>query len=139
MQLFKGEALDLHGALHWFMDGRMADDKRTPMTQFKYSMMFPVLLLCSLLLAGCTLLGGTTITDSKVAQIERNYTSDDELLQMFGQPYIKMTEGNNRQRWTYYSDTADNQSSWFRSSAQHKTLIILLADGVVRDYRYTKN
>lgn len=97
-----------------------------------------ILLIISLSLSSCALykvLTSTTITGSKVSQIERGYTSEDDVVSMFGQPYMKTMMGNNWQRWTYRS-ASEKPYSWVNVRMPAKTLVILFHEGVVRDYRY---
>ncbi|MFM2478812.1 hypothetical protein [Celerinatantimonas sp. MCCC 1A17872] len=98
-----------------------------------------LILIVSLSLSSCALyrvLSSATITDSKVSQIERGYTSEDEIVSMFGQPYMKTSMGNSWQRWTYRAD-GEKPYSWVNVRMPAKTLVILFHEGVVRDYRYS--
>ncbi|CAG9296842.1 hypothetical protein [Celerinatantimonas diazotrophica] len=98
-----------------------------------------LILIISLSLSSCALykvLSSATITDGKVSQIERGYTSEDDIVSMFGQPYIKTIMGNDWQRWTYRA-AGEKPYSWVDVRMPAKTLVILFHEGVVRDYRYT--
>ncbi|MFM2479952.1 outer membrane protein assembly factor BamE [Celerinatantimonas sp. YJH-8] len=96
-------------------------------------------------LSGCSslhlneTLAGSAFPDRQVQQIQRHYTTESDIIQLFGQPYITTSAGNNYQRWTYYYQQQPNRESWlgrnFGKSYQ-KTLIIVLKNGIVERYRY---
>lgn len=105
------------------------------------------LLFAMLTMSGCSSFNpfkSSGISDAEVAQIHRQYTTEDEIISMFGQPYIKTTEGANWQRWTYHISPPSDEApkAWykklFKEDQQSKTLIILFNNGIVRDYRYMK-
>ncbi|CAG9001462.1 MAG: hypothetical protein CENE_03482 [Candidatus Celerinatantimonas neptuna] len=103
------------------------------------------LLFAMLTVSGCASFNpfrSRGISDAEVARIHRQYTTENDILNMFGQPYIKTTQGANWQRWTYHTRVSyeDSQKAWyhklFKEKARDKTLIILFNNGIVRDYRY---
>lgn len=96
-------------------------------------------------LAGCTsftdVIAGNSFPDREVYRIERNYTTESDILQMFGSPYVTTSMGNNYQRWSYYYQVQPDRSTWIGRNfgrSYRKKLEIIIKDGIVRRYRYKR-
>lgn len=103
-------------------------------------------LFCGALLAGCTYTNnyesGTKIDVEKVNQIVKGKTTEADLVSMFGQPFSKSVVSQNESKWLYAYNFASASAQAFTmkttSSAETTTLDILLRDGVVINYTYSK-
>lgn len=103
------------------------------------------LILSSLL--GCTYTNhyesGTKISAEKVQKIVKGKTTEADLINMFGQPFSKGVVSENETKWIYMHNTVSASAQAFTmkttSNAEMTTLDILLRDGVVINYAYTKS
>lgn len=91
-----------------------------------------LLALC-MLVVGCGTVG-KDFDSSKVKNIQKNVTTQLEILEWFGVPYKEGTE-NNHTMWTYQKDT------WQAfGEGVSKGLVILFDDNnIVKAYRYESN
>ncbi|MZH02111.1 MAG: hypothetical protein F3745_01550 [Nitrospinae bacterium] len=91
-----------------------------------------LLALC-MLVVGCGTVG-KDFDSSKVEKIQKNVTTQLEILEWFGVPYKEGTE-NNHTMWTYQLDT------WQAiGEGISKGLVILFDDkNIVKAYRYESN
>jgi hypothetical protein len=91
------------------------------------------LLAFYMLVAGCGTVG-KDFDSSKVQKIQKNVTTQLEILDWFGVPFKEGTE-NNHTMWTYQRDT------WQAiGEGQSKGLVILFDDkNIVKAYRYESN
>ncbi|HAT3749163.1 TPA: hypothetical protein I8622_002139 [Klebsiella oxytoca] len=99
-----------------------------------------------LMLSGCTYSNhyesGSKISVDDVNQIVKGKTTEAELVSMFGQPFAKSVVSDNEMKWTYTHNTVSASAQAFTmkttSDAEMTTLDILLKDGVVVNYAYSK-
>ena len=98
------------------------------------------------MLSGCTYSNhyesGSKISVDDVNQIVKGKTTEAELVSMFGQPFAKSVVSDNEMKWTYTHNTVSASAQAFTmkttSDAEMTTLDILLKDGVVVNYAYSK-
>ena len=87
---------------------------------------------------GCSTTGKVgTINDKQAADIVKEKTTAEELIEMFGPPYVKMKISPNEQEWIYTFLTSENERLHsFDKESKHKMLNIQMRDGVVVGYTY---
>lgn len=98
------------------------------------------------ILAGCTYSNsfenGTPIAAENVNKIVKGKTTEIELIGMFGQPFAKSVVSANESKWVYVHTTGTASAQAFTmktsSNAEQEMLDLLLKDGVVVNYAYTK-
>ncbi len=103
-------------------------------------------LLC-LVMLGCTYTNqyesGSQIAVENVNRIVKGKTTEAELIGMFGQPFSKAVISATEVKWIYTQNAVSASAQAFTmkttSSAEMTTLDILLKDGVVVNYAYTKS
>lgn len=103
-------------------------------------------LLC-LVMLGCTYTNqyesGSQIAVENVNRIVKGKTTEAELIGMFGQPFSKAVISATELKWIYTHNAVSASAQAFTmkttSSAEMTTLDILLKDGVVVNYAYTKS
>ena len=103
-------------------------------------------LLC-LVMLGCTYTNqyesGSQIAVENVNRIVKGKTTEAELIGMFGQPFSKAVISATEVKWIYTHNAVSASAQAFTmkttSSAEMTTLDILLKDGVVVNYAYTKS
>ncbi|EPY7167439.1 TPA: hypothetical protein ACXR0H_002962 [Klebsiella variicola subsp. variicola] len=103
-------------------------------------------LLC-LVMLGCTYTNqyesGSQIAVENVNRIVKGKTTEAELIGMFGQPFSKAVISATEAKWIYTHNAVSASAQAFTmkttSSAEMTTLDILLKDGVVVNYAYTKS
>ena len=103
-------------------------------------------LLC-LVMLGCTYTNqyesGSQIAVENVNRIVKGKTTEAELIGMFGQPFSKAVISATEVKWIYAHNAVSASAQAFTmkttSSAEMTTLDILLKDGVVVNYAYTKS
>lgn len=100
---------------------------------------------CSLL--GCTYTNkyesGSQISVESVNKIAKGKTTEADLIAMFGQPFSKAVLSASETKWIYTHNSVSASAQAFTmkttSNAEMTTLDILLKDGVVVNYAYTKS
>ncbi|ARI08276.1 hypothetical protein FMJ45_06360 [Klebsiella michiganensis] len=110
----------------------------------KFAILIP--LLC-LVMLGCTYTNqyesGSQISVENVNRIVKGKTTEAELIGMFGQPFSKAVISATEAKWIYTHNAVSASAQAFTmkttSSAEMTTLDILLKDGVVVNYAYTKS
>lgn len=110
----------------------------------KFAILVP--LLC-LVMLGCTYTNqyesGSRISVENVNRIVKGKTTEAELIGMFGQPFSKAVISATEAKWIYTHNAVSASAQAFTmkttSSAEMTTLDILLKDGVVVNYAYTKS
>ncbi|HBM2965389.1 hypothetical protein [Klebsiella michiganensis] len=110
----------------------------------KFAILVP--LLC-LVMLGCTYTNqyesGSQISVENVNRIVKGKTTEAELIGMFGQPFSKAVISATEAKWIYTHNAVSASAQAFTmkttSSAEMTTLDILLKDGVVVNYAYTKS
>ncbi|HHB8369046.1 TPA: hypothetical protein ACQ8GL_005005 [Klebsiella pneumoniae] len=98
-------------------------------------------------LVGCTYSNhyesGSQISVENVNRIVKGKTTESDLIAMFGQPMSKGVVSANETKWIYTHNTVSASAQAFTmkttSNAEMTTLDILLKDGVVVNYAYTKS
>lgn len=98
-------------------------------------------------LSGCTYSNsyesGSQISAENVSSIVKGKTTEAELVSMFGQPISKGVVSDNETKWIYTHNAVSASAQAFTmkttSNAEITTLDILLRDGVVVNYAYTKS
>lgn len=101
----------------------------------------------AILLGGCTYSNkyesGSTIAVENVNKIAKGKTTEADLIAMFGQPFSKAVVSASESKWIYTHNSVSASAQAFTmkttSSAEITTLDILLKDGVVINYEYTKS
>jgi outer membrane protein assembly factor BamE (lipoprotein component of BamABCDE complex) len=91
-------------------------------------------------LIGCTSTSHTGIDfdASKITKIEKEKTTADELVQMFGEPFMKTVISENGAKWVYNYITRKSKGVFSVTTAtSQKILEIKLQDNIVVNYRYT--
>ena len=99
-----------------------------------------------MVLTGCTYTNsydtGTKISSENVNKIVKGKTTEAELIAMFGQPFSKSVVSENEMKWIYAHNSVSASAQAFTmkttSSSEMTTLDILLKDGVVVNYAFTK-
>ena len=89
---------------------------------------------------GCTSTSHTGIDfdASKIGKIERGKTTSEELIQMFGEPFMKAAIAKNKAQWVYNYITRSSKGVFtVTKETDQKILEIELKDNVVVNYRYT--
>lgn len=99
-----------------------------------------------LLLAGCSTTGTKDFDDSKVSQIKKGETTEQDLISMFGPAQSRSvdSEGQVRMNWMY-GEYHMNAVSFIPiagglmtgGKGRTKSLSVILADGKVKDYTFT--
>ena len=110
-----------------------------------------VVALALLAFAGCTLSykrstfdDGFYFPSENVSKIVKGKTTGDEIVQLFGGPLSKNDILENTEQWRYtYTTGVEVKESGLltdeeRSTRRHKTLVILLKNGIVTDFTYTE-
>lgn len=100
-----------------------------------------------MVLVGCTYSNnyesGSQISAENVNRIVKGKTTEAELVAMFGQPMTKSVVSEKETKWIYTHNAVSASAQAFTmkttSSAEMTTLDILLRDGVVVNYAYTKS
>ena len=112
----------------------------------------------SLFISGCIIIalfvGCATATSSftngkdfdstKIKMIEKNKTSQDDIIKMLGQPFYKTVISASEEKWiyTFQQGNVQAQSNLITTKAQTigtmKTLDILLKDGIVTNFTYNE-
>lgn len=101
-----------------------------------------------LLLAGCatsTYKTGNEFASDNVKKIEKGVTTENQLVQLIGQPFMKTVLSENEQKWIYSHTVANAKATNYvfsmqvESTGTTKTLDVLLRDGVVINYAYTES
>lgn len=66
------------------------------------------LMIFVLLLAACATAGSPSVKDqSRISQIKKNETTQDQIVELFGQPQVKKTKEDGTEVWEYaYVETA---------------------------------
>lgn len=104
-------------------------------------------LALSFVMAGCATSNysvGRDFPSENVSKIVKGKTTAKELVQMFGQPYMKTVISATEERWmyTYSHGSATAQSYVFTMNVQskgtQKTLDLLLKNGVVENYTFAE-
>ena len=104
-----------------------------------------------LAIAGCSLAyhrrtfdDGFDFPGEYADKIIKGKTTGDEIIKMFGGPLSKTEIPENKEQWRYFYKTGvEIKESGFltdeeHSTRWHKTLVILLKNGIVIDYTYTE-
>jgi hypothetical protein len=88
---------------------------------------------------------GKDFDETLIPYIEKNITTQDVLLAMFGEPYVKSILSEQEQKWLYHYESGSLKSQSFVLTTKVKTiwgrkkvLKVLLRDGIVVDYTFTK-
>lgn len=98
------------------------------------------------LLSGCTYSNqyetGAQISAENVNKIIKGKTTEAQLVSMFGQPLSKGVVSETETKWIYTHNSVSASAQAFTmkttSTAELTTLDILIKDGVVINYAYTK-
>jgi hypothetical protein len=110
-----------------------------------------VVAVISLAVVGCTTHTssysvGKNFPSENVSKIVKNETTVNELIQMFGVPFLKTVISENEEKWiyNYSSGTASVQRRFVQigkvqTTGQHKTLDVLLKNGIVTNFAYTES
>lgn len=105
-----------------------------------------VVAVISLAVIGCATSSysvGKDFPSENVSKIVRGKTTSNELIGMFDEPFSKTVLSESEEKWiyTYSSGTASAQSYVFttkvQTTGQHKTLDVLLKNGIVTNFTYT--
>ncbi|GGO89148.1 hypothetical protein GCM10011348_46220 [Marinobacterium nitratireducens] len=105
------------------------------------------LALAALIATGCATSNyssGTDFNSASVARIQKGYTTEADLVRMFGQPYMKSPISATDEKWIYtYAEGSAKASynlitSTVKTSGYQKTLDVLLSSGVVVNYTFTQ-
>jgi len=87
---------------------------------------------------------GNNFSSKNVSKIEKGKTTTNELISMFGQPFMKTVISKTGEKWVYsYSaGTASAQSylvtTKVETTGTQKMLDILVENGVVSNYTFTE-
>ncbi len=87
---------------------------------------------------------GKDFDETLIPRIEKNKTTQEELINMFGEPYVKRVLSEYEQKWLYHYESGHLKSRSYvlttkvETIGSKKSLKILLRDGVVVEYSYTK-
>jgi hypothetical protein len=88
---------------------------------------------------------GKDFDETLIPKIEKNITTQEELLAMFGEPYVKSILSEQEQKWLYHYESGSLKAQSFVLTTKVKTiwgrkkvLKILLREGIVVDYTFTK-
>lgn len=104
-------------------------------------------LTTSLVLTGCASSSynyGRDFETHNISRIEKGKTTSNELVSMFGEPFLKTVVSASEEKWvyTYTSGTTKAQSYIVTMKVEtigtQKTLDILIKDGVVLNYAYNE-
>ncbi|KGA31114.1 hypothetical protein [Pectobacterium odoriferum] len=103
--------------------------------------------MVAFMLAGCVYSShfetGAPVAVENVNKIVKGKTTEAELISLFGQPLSKAAVSATESKWIYShtSSTASAQAFTMKttSSAEITTLDILIKDGVVINYAFTKS
>lgn len=89
---------------------------------------------------------GKNFPSENVSKIVKNETTVIELIQMFGEPFLKTVISESEEKWTYNysSGTASVQRKFVQigkvqTTGQRKTLDVLLKNGIVTNFAYTES
>lgn len=102
---------------------------------------------CAVLVSGCAdseFRYGRDFPTEHVGRVVKGRTTAAEMRQWFGEPFSKAPLSATEERWlyTHAAGTARAQSfivgAAVQSSSRHKTLDVLLRDGVVTNYTFTE-
>ncbi len=101
----------------------------------------------TLILVGCTYSNdyesGSKILVEDVNKIVKGKTTESDLIEMFGQPFSKVVISATETKWIYTHNAVSASAQAFTmkttSHAEMTTLDILLKNGVVVNYAYTKS
>ncbi len=88
---------------------------------------------------------GKDFDETLIPRIEKNRTTQEELLAMFGEPYVKSILSEQEQKWLYHYESGSLKAQSFvlitkvkTIASRKKVLKVLLRDGIVVDYSFTK-
>ena len=93
--------------------------------------------------ATATYSSGRDFSEQSVAQIQKNKTTEQDVLNLCGEPSSKSSGADTSEIWSYVyiSSTSHAKNKIFsmdvNTSTVHKNLTITLQGGLVSDYKYT--
>lgn len=108
-----------------------------------------VIAVFSLVIVGCATHTsdysvGKDFPSENVSKIVKKETTANELIQMFGEPFLKTVVSESEEKWiyNYSSGTAKVERRFVhvgkvQTTGQHKMLDILLKNGIVINFTYT--
>jgi len=107
-----------------------------------------VIAVFSLVIVGCATRTsdysvGKNFPSENVSKIVKKETTANELIQMFGEPFLKTVVSESEEKWiyNYSSGTASVQrgvlSANVQTTGQRKMLDVLIKNGVVTNFTYT--
>jgi|APSaa5957512535_1039671.scaffolds.fasta_scaffold131352_1 predicted PilT family ATPase len=102
-------------------------------------------ILIAVVFTGCvtsTYTMGNNFTKNDITKIIKGKTGTSELIEVFGEPSMKIAISENEENWHYNHTTSTANSSGFifikvKSKVTSKTLNVLIKDNIVINYTIT--
>lgn len=100
-----------------------------------------------LIISGCATSSykvGNEFASANVSKIEKGVTTENQLVQLIGEPYMKTVLSETEQKWIYTHTEANAKATNYvfsmqvESTGTTKTLDVLLKNGVVINYAYSE-